>query len=124
MEKETRHYNDAEKLLIIEEYMNSGESMESFQSRNGMGHSTLSRWITKFGLSNTSRKQFNEMKKTIESKDTTGKSLRELTLEAKVAQLEKELKAERLKSLAYSAMIDTAEEELGVDIRKKPGAKQ
>ena len=32
MEKETRRYNDAEKLLIIEEYMNSGESMESFHN--------------------------------------------------------------------------------------------
>ena len=33
MEQETRRYNDAEKLQIIEEYMKSGESMESFQYR-------------------------------------------------------------------------------------------
>ncbi|MCH3939696.1 MAG: transposase [Bacteroidales bacterium] len=122
MERETRRYNDAEKLQIIEEYMNSGESMETFQGKYGMGHCTLSRWMTKFGLSNTSQKQFNEMKKAVER--APEKSQRELTLEAKVAQLEKELKEEKLKSLAFSTMIDVAEEELGIDIRKKSGAKQ
>ena len=122
MEQETRRYNDAEKLQLIEEYMNSGESMESFQGKYGMGHCTLSRWMTKFGLSNTSQKQFNEMKKVVER--SPEKSLRERTLEAKVAQLEKELKEEKLKSLAFSTMIDVAEEELGIDIRKKAGAKQ
>ena len=122
MERESRSYNDAEKLQIIEEYMNSGESMETFQAKFGMGHCTLSRWMTKFGLSNTSQKQFNEMKKVVER--SPEKSLRELTLEAKVAQLEKKLKEEQLKSMAYSTMIDVAEEGLGIDIRKKSGAKQ
>ena len=62
------------------------------------------------------------MKKTLEN--TTEKTLRERTLETKVAQLEKDLKDEKLKSLAYSTMIDVAEEELGIEIRKKSGAKQ
>ena len=122
MEQNTRCYNDAEKFQIIEEYIKSGESMESFQGKYGMGHCTLSRWMTKFGLSNTSQIQFNEMKKVVER--SPEKSLRERTLEAKVAQLEKKLKEEQLKSMAYSTMIDVAEEELGIDIRKKAGAKQ
>ena len=45
MEQETRRYNDAEKLQIIEKYMNSGESMETFQGKYGMGHCTLSTQI-------------------------------------------------------------------------------
>ncbi len=77
--------------------------------------------MTKFGLSNTSQKQFIEMKQRIEQ--ASDKTLRERTLEAKVCQLEKELKAEKLKSLAYKTMVEVAEEELGVDIRKKSGAK-
>lgn len=77
MEQETQRYNDAEKLQIIEEYMNSGESKEAFQGKYGMGHCTLSRWMTKFGLSNTSKKQFNEMKKAVEL--SPEKSLRERT---------------------------------------------
>ena len=78
--------------------------------------------MTKFGLLNTSQKQFNEMKKAVEP--SPEKSKRELMLEAKVAQLEKELKEEKLKSMAFSTMLDVAEEELGIDIRKKSGAKQ
>lgn len=122
MEQEVRSYNDAEKLRIIVDYMASGESMETFQAKYGMGHCTLSRWISKFGLSSTSPKQVTEMKKTLDQ--SPNKSLHELRLEAKVAQLEKELEAEKLKSLAYDTMIDVAEEELGIEIRKKSGAKQ
>ena len=119
---ELRHYDDAEKLQIIEEFISSKDSMESFQNKYGMGHSTISRWMTKFGLSNTSQNQYIEMKKTTDN--SPDKSLRELTLEAKVAKLEKDLKEEKLKSLAYNTMIDVAESELGIAIRKKAGAKQ
>lgn len=120
--EETRIYSNAEKLRIIEEFLKSGMTMEAFQVKNGMGHCTLSRWMTKFGISNTSTKQFIEMKKTQEN--DTEKTLKERTLESKVAQLEKELKDEKLKSLAYSTMIEVAEKELGIEIRKKSGAKQ
>lgn len=116
METEVRRYNDAQKLQIIGEYMNSGEAMETFQAKYGMGHCTLSRWMTKFGLSNTSQKQFIEMKQRIEQ--APDKTLRERILETKVCQLEKELKEEKLKSLAYKTMVEVAEEELGIEIRK------
>ena len=33
MNNQTRRYSDSEKLQIIEEYMNSGESMETFQAK-------------------------------------------------------------------------------------------
>ena len=52
------------------------------------------------------------------------KTLTERTLEARVAQLEKELREEKLKAEAANAMIDVAEEEFGIDLRKKAGAKQ
>lgn len=122
MDTQPRRYNDAEKLQIIEEYMSSGESMETFQVKYGMGQCTLSRWMTNFGLSNTSQRQYIEMKKKLP--ESPEKTLRERTLEARLAQLEKELKAEKLKTEAANAMIDVAEEELGIDIRKKAGAKQ
>lgn len=37
MELITRFYDDAEKLRIIEEYMHSGESKESFQTKKRDG---------------------------------------------------------------------------------------
>lgn len=122
MERKERRYSDAEKLQIIDEYLASGEPMEKFQTRFRMGHCTLSRWMTNFGISNTLREESMTMKRVLyESPDKSG---RERALETRLAQLEKELKTEKLKSLALNTMIDVAEEELGIDIRKKAGAKQ
>lgn len=45
-------------------------------------------------------------------------------LEMRVKELERQLEDERLRSLGYSTMIDVAEQELGVSIRKKPGSRQ
>jgi transposase len=42
----------------------------------------------------------------------------------RIKELERQLEDERLRSLAYSTMIDVAEEELGVPIRKKSGSQQ
>lgn len=62
MEEKVRHYSDAEKYQILTEWMNSGESMEAFQVKYGMGHCTISRWMCKFGLSKTPNDRFHEMK--------------------------------------------------------------
>lgn len=45
-------------------------------------------------------------------------------LKAKVAELEKQLKYEKMKAEAYDTMIDIAEKKFSIPIRKKPGAKQ
>lgn len=42
----------------------------------------------------------------------------------RIKELERQLEDERLRSLAFSTMIEVAEEELGVPIRKKSGSKQ
>ena len=120
--KKTKRYSSADKIRIMTEYLSSDESMDAFQMKYGMGHCTLTRWMTKFGLSHMDREQIRDMKMSLEQ--VPEKSSRELALEAKVALLEKELKDERVRSLAYSVMIDAAEEELGIDLRKKSGAKQ
>lgn len=41
-----------------------------------------------------------------------------------IKKLEKELEHERLKNLALNTVIDIAEEDLKINIRKKSGAKQ
>ena len=45
-------------------------------------------------------------------------------LQQKVATLEKQLRWEQLRSEALSTMIDIAEKDLNIQIRKKPGAQQ
>ena len=46
------------------------------------------------------------------------------SLESQLKSLQAELEREKLRNLALNTMIDVAEEELHIDIRKKAGAKQ
>jgi len=49
---------------------------------------------------------------------------KEEELSARIKELEKALEYEKLKSLAYNTMIDIAEKEFNIPIRKKPGTRQ
>lgn len=45
-------------------------------------------------------------------------------LKARIKQLEEELKISELKGEAYKIMVDIAKQDYGIDLEKKPGAKQ
>ena len=121
----TRNYSREEKISILQAFLASGESMEQFQVKNGLGHSTLSRWMTIFALDSSICEQLEAMNNTkYTERDNKVSKAREHALESEIAKLKADLKAERLKVQAYSTMIDVAEEQLGIDIRKKAGAKQ
>ena len=45
-------------------------------------------------------------------------------LKKRISDLEKRLADAELRALAYDTLIDVAEEQLGLEIRKKPGTKQ
>ena len=78
--------------------------------------------MTNFGISNSNETpNYSKMKRN--KPEVTKDNVRERVLEARIKQLEQELKDEKIKSLAYKTMIEIAEEELGVDISKKAGAK-
>ena len=48
----------------------------------------------------------------------------EIEYELKIKKLEEELKREQFRAKALNTMIDIAERELKIDIRKKSGAKR
>jgi hypothetical protein len=56
--------------------------------------------------------------------DASQLSMSDESLEQENERLRKELERERLRSEALNIMIDIAEKELGISIRKKSGAKQ
>ena len=91
MNKLSKRYTDQEKLKILEKFKESGVSIWAFSENYGIGHSTLSRWITKFGLSFDKKEV---LMATIEEKNqpTNDKSTRERILESRIKQLEQELK--------------------------------
>lgn len=52
------------------------------------------------------------------------KSSKQREAEKEIARLKQELKAERLRADLWQKVVEVAEEDLGVDIRKKVGARQ
>jgi len=92
---------------------------------NISGINTIGKWVKKFGNPKPDEEEIERVK--IMSKANQKppeKSKKQLELEAKIAALEKELSHEKLRAETLSTLIEVAEKELKVDIRKKPGAKQ
>jgi transposase-like protein len=108
------HYSEEFKLKVVHEVLRGEISKEGCRKKYGIkGHSTVLKWIRKFGLS-TEPKIMGQKKKKANTAD----------LQAEIRLLKKELSYEKLKSEGLSEMIEIAEEELKISIRKKSGAKQ
>lgn len=133
--------NLSEKRLIAEEYLVGTESQASLNMKYRIkGNSAILNWIRQFGFEPLYElKKAEKMKKPVDDKSllvAENQELRrrlselELSLEhsksdsSEVDSLKKKLEYAEMSAIAYKKMIEIAEETLGIDIRKKPGAKQ
>ena len=82
---------------------------------------SITQWIRKFGPESPDKSQIELEKAMKEQNQITP---REQELELKIKSLEKELEKERLRTLALNTMIDIAERDLKIKVRKNSGAKQ
>ena len=122
MKRKVNQFTDEFKLQVVQEYLNTDASQqELMQKFNFTGCNNITSWMRKFGLRAPSEQQI-ELQRTMTKQ--TEKTPQERELEAKVQKLEKELDYERLRTLALNTMIDVAERDLKISIRKKAGAKQ
>ena len=122
MKKRDKFFSDELKLKVATEYINSDITREELKAKYGFtGGGNIDRWIRQFGLkkpSNEEAIQLYEMSKFRE------KPKSEQELEKRIKELEKQLEYANLKAKALDTMIDIAEKELDIQIRKKSGPKQ
>jgi transposase-like protein len=118
------------KEQIIKEYLAQGGSYRQLASKYGIGSSTICRWIMiQRGIHNLlpSEKQLkyypNEMKKSVKKSTPSDQQSAE-SFQQKIAALEKQLQWEKLRADALDIMINIAEKQLDIQIRKKPGTHQ
>lgn len=107
------------KLSVVREYEETEVSLGELARKYGIqGDNTIRRWINKFGTFDWQNLTLQPMAKT---KNQELMELREKVkvLERKNARLEKELEQKDMKAEFFDLMIEIAEEEYGVDIRKK-----
>ncbi len=118
MRKRVKQLPDDLKFQVVQEYLNGELSQRSLMLKyNFGGKQCINNWIRKFGAekSITLFPMAKILKQTIN---------KDYSLELKIKKLEEDLKREQLRTKALSTMIDIAERELKVDIRKKSGAKR
>ena len=122
MKRKVNFITDELKLKVVQDYLETDISREELKKKYGLpGNGYIDRWMLKFGLSKPSEGQISIYKAM--SKETA-KTDKEKELQRKVDQLEKDLEMERLRSRALDKMIDIAERDLKIPIRKKSGTKQ
>jgi transposase-like protein len=122
MKRKVNHYTDEFKLKVVQEYLSTDKSVRDLKREYGFrGTGNIYKWMSKFGLKTLTEEQIKVQSLMSKQKK---KSPREIELEAKVKKMEEDLELERLRTLALSKMIDIAERDLKISIRKKSGTKQ
>jgi len=122
MKKKVNHYTDEFKLKVVQEYLNTDIGFMEVKQKYGLrSNKSIQDWMRKFGLKTPVQGQ-HELQNAM--KEQIGRTPLERELELKVKKLEKELEHERLRTLALNTMIDIAERDLKIKVRKNSGAKQ
>jgi len=122
MKVKVNGFPDELKLRVLTEYLNTDVSQrELMQKYNIGGTNTIKKWMRKFELQAPNQEQI-ELQRTMAKQ--VEKTVYERELEARVKKLEQELDHEQLRTLALNTMIDIAERDLKISIRKKAGAKR
>ncbi len=119
-----KDYSMSFKLSVVREYETTDISLGALCKKYGIqSDSSIRRWIDKFGTFDRVNKSYQPMPK---SKDQRILELEQRVrlLERQNARLEKELEVKDLKADFFDMMIDVAEQEYGVDIRKKCSPEQ
>lgn len=122
MKRKVNHFTDDFRFQVVQEYLNTGISQRELQKKYSIcGNNCITNWMRKFGTSEVTVEQINLQQAMLKEEE---KKPRERKLEAKVKELEKALEQERLRTLALDTMINIAERDLKISIRKKSGTKQ
>lgn len=126
-------FNDNEKHVIIQDFLKGGKSKDEIWRKytGSADHGRLLSWMRDLGYLTTSQQimpklalnGYDMAKKKYEFTNPEDE-YENLQLKNRIADLEKKLKDAELKAIAFSTMVDIAEKEFKISIRKKFNTKQ
>jgi len=118
------------KQQVITEYLTQGTGYRKLAEKYGVSRTTINKWVMIHqGIHNlppTAKQQkyyLSSMSNNKEKIPLDQQQNNEL-LQQKIALLEKQLAWEKLRAEALDTMINIAEKQLDITIRKKPGSQQ
>jgi transposase-like protein len=115
---------------IIEEYLLTGCGFRKLAAKYGVSRTTICKWVLIHqGIHNlpATEKQQTYSTSSMNSspkKTTAANQQTEEALLQKIAMLEKQLAHQELKVVVLDTLINVAEKQLNISIRKKPGTQQ
>ncbi len=127
-----KRFTEEEKRFIIEEYLSSDKTKaEIWYKYTGYTeeHGGLLRWMRQLGydsgipVKGSNFTAYSKRMGTKKHKESQTESFENLQLKKRIEELEKQLKDAEMKSVAYSTMVDIAEKEFNISIRKKYNTK-
>lgn len=117
--KTITHYSDEFKLMVIKEVLSGKISKEAVKRKYGIkGKSAVLNWIRKFEKSTVKQSTHN-----IKMSKKSNNLNNDLLLN-RIKELEDALLEEKIKAEGFSKMIDIAEKEFKIPIRKKYNTKR
>ena len=117
MRQKVNQFSDEIKIQVVQAYLSGNFTQKDLMLKyNIRGKQCINNWIRKFVVEEPTNQ--TPMAKQVKSNES------ESSRDLKIKRLEEELKREQFKTKALNTMIDIAERELKIDIRKKPGAKR
>ena len=126
-----RYFSDSQKRIIIEEFLSSRcTKREIWRKYTGhkTEHGSLLRWMRNLGYDDSLPRRMpkfayksSNMDNIKDSEPNT--SFDNLQLKKRIEELEKQLKESEMKAIAFSTMVDIAEKEFNIPIRKKYNTK-
>ena len=115
---------------IIQEYLNTGCGYRKLQAKYGISRTTICKWVQVYqGVHNLppidlqQKHYMNPMAKKAKQQQAAN-SENEAALLHKIAALEKQLAHQELRAEVLDTLINVAEKQLNISIRKKPGTPQ
>ncbi len=132
----TSYYTNLEKRIIIEEFLDTSFSkVKIWKKYTGKERESgqLLRWMRKLGYDTKRNVIFGEKTTIMTSKkvkkraelisNSEDNDFETLQLKKRIAELEKKLKDADMKAIAYATMVEIAEKEFNIPIRKKYNTK-
>lgn len=118
------------KQQCITEYLTQGTGYRQLASKYGVSRTTINKWVMIHqGIHNLPRTQKQQQYNSSSMNSSKIKPITEQlqnmeAMQQKIAMLEKQLQWEKLRADALDTMINIAEKQLDISIRKKSGNQQ
>jgi transposase-like protein len=121
------HFSEAERRMIIEDYLQSGLTKKAIWEKytgSKTEHGLILYWMHRYGYfsdqtvkSSTFASKMYLMK--CEDKNQEQTDFESLQLQKRISDLEKQLSESEMKCIAWQMMIELAEKEFNISIKKK-----